>query len=95
MSSPSLLAKIRFIADSTPQSFWGSNEREERLILEIRKRFANYLFKKPPRELLAKLRPMVNELLGNGKFDEYASWYEEGATNLLDGTYAAEREHGH
>jgi len=77
------IANIRFIADSTPASFRGSNQQEQDDIDMIRKLYAEHLYSNnPPKKLVDKLAPIARGLIENavvdkgGSVDELVSLYE-------------------
>lgn len=60
----STLANVRFIADSTNQSFWGSNLDEQNDIERIRSEFAPYLYdNNPPKDVMDDLGPVADSLI--------------------------------
>jgi hypothetical protein len=66
------LAKLRFVADSTDQTFWGSDEQEQKDIEQIRREFADYLYDDDPKKVVEKLLPIADKLLST--LDKKALW---------------------
>jgi len=58
------IAQIRFIADSTDQSYWGSNAEEQAQIDMIRSEYADHLYDNdPPADVTERLAPVAQELM--------------------------------
>lgn len=74
------LARIRFIADQTKSSFWGSNSEEQKIIDTIREEFKDFLYsprKNIPNSVYKKMGKLANKLLKNEhRFDDLISMYK-------------------
>jgi hypothetical protein len=71
-----MLAKLRFVADSTNMSLWGSNTIEQELIDKIKREYGQYIFHDPPLDILRKAKPMLDILFADHKLDERAAMYD-------------------
>jgi len=78
MRRPSRLAFLRFVADSTPWSLWGSNQQEQEIIDLIREDYAPWLYDaNPPPSVLDGLAPLSEKLFANDqRWDDLIGMYE-------------------
>ena len=72
-------AKLHFIADQPKSTFWGSNEKEQRAIDEIRKHEAEIMQAElDSNPVIEKYEPLLEQVFPDGseKFDDVIAMYE-------------------